>query len=75
MLFHYSTNLMFKTVLSLPLMDPYPPTDQLDVAGAEAAGQGIQVPGQRQEVPGAVRDCSQRHHKLQLQISRGPLYF
>ena len=65
---------MFKTVLYLPLMDLYPPADQLDVAGAEAAGQGIQVPGQRQEVPGAVRDCSQRHHKLQLQISRGPLY-
>ena len=55
-------------------MNPYPPTDRLHVTGAEAAGQGIQVPGQRQEVPGAVRDCSQRHHQLQLQISRGPLY-
>ena len=54
-------------------MNLYPPTDQLHVAGAEAAGQGIQVPGQRQEVPGAVRDCSQRHHQLQFQISRGPL--
>ena len=75
MLFHASTNLMFKTILFLPLMDSYPPTDQLDVAGAEAARQGIQVPGQREEVSGAVRDRSQRHHKLQLQISRGLLYF
>ena len=64
---------MFKTIRA-PLMNIYPPTDKVDVAGAEAAGQGIQVPGQRQEVPGAVRDCSQRHHQLQLQISRGPLY-
>ena len=75
MLFHVSTNLMFKTVLYLPLMNHLPSHWPTHVAGAEAAGQGIQVPGQRQEVPGAVRDCSQRHHKLQLQISRGPLYF
>ena len=28
MLFHVSTNLMFKTILYLPLKDPYPSTDQ-----------------------------------------------